>query len=93
MVHFGSLFGPATVGNSDRSDGHSDNHSDDSSSNPALLGLALLTYLLLNKGILLLRGGGFLSTVHTDADLDFIIRAVQESVIELRKGGFLPAKQ
>lgn len=89
MVHFGSLFGPASVENSDRSDGHSD----DPSNNSALLGLALLTYLLLNKGILLLRGGGFLSTAHTDADLDLIVRAVQESVGELRDSGFLPAKQ
>jgi glutamate-1-semialdehyde 2,1-aminomutase len=89
MMHFGSLFGPTSIETSDRLD----DHSDAPSSNPALLGLALLTYLLLNKGILLLRGGGFLSTAHTDADLDFIVQAVQESVVELRDGGFLPAKQ
>jgi glutamate-1-semialdehyde 2,1-aminomutase len=88
MVHFGSLFAPADVRNSDRSG----DHSDDPSKNPALLGLALLTYLLLNKGILLLRSGGFLSTAHTDSDLDFIVQAVQESVGELRDSGFLPAK-
>jgi natural product biosynthesis luciferase-like monooxygenase protein len=34
----------------------------------------------------------FLSTAHTDADLDFIVRAIQESVAELRRGGFLPDK-
>jgi glutamate-1-semialdehyde aminotransferase/acyl carrier protein len=32
----------------------------------------------------------FLSTAHTDEDIAFIIRAFQETVLELREGGFLP---
>ena len=32
----------------------------------------------------------FLSTAHTDEDVAFIIRAFQETVLELREGGFLP---
>lgn len=32
----------------------------------------------------------FLSTAHTDDDLDHVFRAVKETVIELRAGGFLP---
>ena len=32
----------------------------------------------------------FLSTAHTDADVDFVIDAVRSSLTELRRGGFLP---
>jgi glutamate-1-semialdehyde aminotransferase/acyl carrier protein len=32
----------------------------------------------------------FLSTAHTDEEIAFIIQAFQESVLELREGGFLP---
>ncbi len=32
----------------------------------------------------------FLSTAHTDEDVEFIIRAFKETVLELREGGFLP---
>ncbi len=34
----------------------------------------------------------FLSTAHTDADVDFIIDAVRNSVDDLRRGGFLPGQ-
>lgn len=77
MVHFGSLFGPASSKHSS---------SDDSAS----IGMSLLSYHLLDRGILLRGGSGFLSTAHTDEDLDYIIQAVKDSVRELRKGSFLP---
>ena len=48
-------------------------------------------YHLLEKGIYIWEGRNcFLSTAHTDADLDHLIAAVKESVAEMRAGGFLP---
>jgi glutamate-1-semialdehyde aminotransferase/acyl carrier protein len=32
----------------------------------------------------------FLSTAHTDADIEFIIQAFKDTILELRAGGFLP---
>ncbi len=49
--------------------------------------LILLYYNLLYKGISLRGNGGFLSTAHTDEDINFIIEAVQDSITELRKEG------
>ncbi|MBW4483052.1 MAG: aminotransferase class III-fold pyridoxal phosphate-dependent enzyme [Tildeniella torsiva UHER 1998/13D] len=49
----------------------------------------LLYYHLLHRGILLRGGGGFLSTAHTEADLQHIFAAVQQSIAALRAGGFL----
>jgi len=77
IAHFGSLFGPASLGNSPSS-------VDFASS----IGINLLSYNLLHRGILLRGGGGFLSTAHTGEDLDYIIQAVKDSVAELREGGF-----
>jgi glutamate-1-semialdehyde 2,1-aminomutase len=51
----------------------------------------LIYYYLINKGVFLRQGGGLLSTAHTDADLEYIIQAVKESVQEMRAGGFLPS--
>jgi glutamate-1-semialdehyde aminotransferase len=48
----------------------------------------LLYYNLIYKGILLRGNGGFLSTAHTDEDINFIIQAVQDSIVKLRKQGF-----
>jgi acyl transferase domain-containing protein len=51
----------------------------------------LLFYHLLEKGIYIWEGRNcFLSTAHTNADIDDIIRAVKDSIKELRQGGFLP---
>jgi glutamate-1-semialdehyde aminotransferase len=50
--------------------------------------LILLYYNLIYKGILLRGNGGFLSTAHTDEDINFIIQAVQDSIIKFRKEGF-----
>jgi amino acid adenylation domain-containing protein len=53
--------------------------------------LDLLYYHLLEKGIYVWEGRNcFLSTAHTDEDIKYIIKAVKESVNELRQGGFLP---
>jgi glutamate-1-semialdehyde aminotransferase len=78
MANFGSLFGPASSGNSA------------SSEEPTSGSLDLLYYQVLDRGVLLRGGGGFLSTAHTDEDIDYIIWAVKDSVEELRKGGFFP---
>lgn len=49
----------------------------------------LLFYHLLEKGIYVWEGRNcFLSTAHTDKDIDYLIQAVKESVEELRQGGF-----
>lgn len=50
----------------------------------------LLFYHLIEKGIYIWEGRNcFLSTVHTDEDIEHIIQAVKDSVEELRQGGFL----
>jgi glutamate-1-semialdehyde-2,1-aminomutase len=79
MTNFGSLFGPVSSGNS----GGSENAA-------AEMGMNLLSYHLISQGVLLIRGGGFLSTAHTDADIDRIFESVKSSITELQKGGFLP---
>lgn len=49
----------------------------------------LLYYHLLEKGVYIWEGRNcFLSTAHSDEDLEFLIRAIKESVTELRQGGF-----
>jgi acyl transferase domain-containing protein/non-ribosomal peptide synthetase component F len=51
----------------------------------------VLFYHLLEKGIYIWEGRNcFLSTAHTDDDLEQLITAVKESVAEMRAGGFLP---
>lgn len=49
-------------------------------------------YHLLEKGIYIWEGRNyFLSTAHTENDIEHIIRAVKESIQEMRAGGFFPA--
>jgi glutamate-1-semialdehyde aminotransferase len=51
----------------------------------------LLFYHLLEKGIYTWEGRNCaLSTAHTDADVEHLVRAVRESIAELRAGGFFP---
>jgi iturin family lipopeptide synthetase A len=51
--------------------------------------MILLFYLLMEKGVYAWeRYICFLSTAHTDEDLEYIIQAVKESIKELRAGGF-----
>jgi amino acid adenylation domain-containing protein/non-ribosomal peptide synthase protein (TIGR01720 family) len=61
---------------------------------PEIKYLSLLFYHLLEKGVYVWEGRNcFLSTAHTDEDLDLIVRAVKESVAEMRDGGFLPSSR
>ncbi|HEY0601737.1 MAG TPA: aminotransferase class III-fold pyridoxal phosphate-dependent enzyme [Herpetosiphonaceae bacterium] len=56
------------------------------------LEMDLLFYHLIERGIYLWEGRTcFLSTEHTDADVDTLIQGVHESVAELRAGGFFAA--
>jgi amino acid adenylation domain-containing protein len=53
--------------------------------------LDLLFYHLLEKGVYIWEGRNcFLSTAHTSEDIEYVIRAVKDSVKELQGGGFLP---
>lgn len=48
-------------------------------------------YHLLLKGIYIWEWRAcFLSTAHTDTDLDYVVQAIKETVQEMREGGFLP---
>lgn len=59
-------------------------------SNSAAENIDLIYYHLIHQGVFIRSGGGLLSTAHTDADLDFVIQAVKDSVKQLREAGFLP---
>jgi iturin family lipopeptide synthetase A len=51
----------------------------------------LFLYHLVEQGVYIWEGANmFLSTAHTDADIEHVIRAVKESVADLRAGGFFP---
>ncbi len=82
LTNFGSLFGSYTE----------EEDFDEPSEEESELSLVfdLLYYHLLYKGIMLRGDGGFLSTAHTEADLNHIIQAVKDSISELRQGEFLP---
>ncbi|MCL6750035.1 hypothetical protein KBT16_03200 [Nostoc sp. CCCryo 231-06] len=79
LSNFGSIFGTASA-----------NDNDTEAPSEASLVFDLLYYHLLNQGIMLRGSGGFLSTAHTNEDIERIILAVQDSVTELRIAGFLP---
>ena len=52
---------------------------------------SLLYYHLREKGIHIQEGFPcFLTTAHSDADIEAVIRAFKESIAEMREGGFLP---
>ncbi|HWV38894.1 MAG TPA: amino acid adenylation domain-containing protein [Vulgatibacter sp.] len=52
----------------------------------------LLYYALRDRGVHVYEGAPcFLTTAHTDADVDRIIAAFREAIAELQDGGFLPA--
>lgn len=65
MANFGSLFGPAE-----------DDADDGTGTDDTTISFALLYYHLIERGVLP-RSGGYPSTAHTDADLEFILRAIQ----------------
>ncbi|MEH1900549.1 MAG: aminotransferase class III-fold pyridoxal phosphate-dependent enzyme [Nostoc sp.] len=54
----------------------------------------LLFYHLLAKGIYVWEGRTlYLSTAHTDEDIEQVIWAVKESIVEMQEGGFFPSEQ
>ncbi|MDP3718283.1 MAG: amino acid adenylation domain-containing protein [Acidobacteriota bacterium] len=54
--------------------------------------LELFFYYMLEKGVYIWEWRNcFLSTAHTDEQLDRVIRAVKDSIADLRAAGFLPA--
>ncbi|WP_280189862.1 non-ribosomal peptide synthetase [Delftia sp. PS-11] len=55
--------------------------------------LELLFYHLMVRGVFIWEWRNyFLSTAHSDADVDFIVQAVKDSVLAMREGGFLAEK-
>jgi glutamate-1-semialdehyde 2,1-aminomutase len=82
MTNFGSVFGSAGF--------EPDNDESSAENSEFSLVFDLLYYHLLAKGIMLRGNGGFLSTAHTQEDLDYILQAVKDSISELREGQFLP---
>jgi len=80
MANFGSFFSPVF-----RKD------VDPTTLAPLMAGFDLLRYHLLDRGILLRgEGGGFLSTAHSDEDIDRVLQAMQDSIAELQAAGFFP---
>ena len=46
---------------------------------------------LIEKGVYVWEGRiCFLSTAHTDEDIEHIIQAIQQTVVEMREGDFIP---
>jgi|GEM_PF-375899 len=77
LVHFGSLFRLGGFLQLTQQDG-----------------MDLLFYHFISKGIYVWEGRNwFLSTVHTDEEIQRMIEVVKESVEEMREGGFLPDSQ
>ncbi|WP_017654082.1 non-ribosomal peptide synthetase [Fortiea contorta] len=75
IVHFSSLFRFTLAGNS--------------SYLYQPLEMDLLYYSLIAKGVYIWEGRTcFLSTAHTDDDIDYVIQAVKESIRELQGAGF-----
>ncbi len=54
--------------------------------------MELFRYHLLYRGIHIIGSSSYLSTSHTDEDINRIIQAVKDSVKELRQEGFFPLK-
>ncbi|MEH1848667.1 MAG: aspartate aminotransferase family protein [Nostoc sp.] len=77
--NFGSLFGLTSLGSSAQLKDYS-----------YWTGLKLLIiYHLRSKGIILFESGnGYLSTAHTDEDIDYLIQTFKHSVEDLKQAGF-----
>lgn len=59
---------------------------------PELQYADILYFQMLDRGVFT-RGWGdncFLSTAHTDDDVEFVINAIRDSCLEIRRGGFFP---
>ncbi|BBD60567.1 amino acid adenylation domain-containing protein [Nostoc sp. HK-01] len=58
---------------------------------PNLVWMNLFFYHLIEKGIYIWEGRSFyISTAHTDEDIETLIIAIQDSILELQAGDFLP---
>ena len=79
MANFGSCFDAVLDPDSASS----------SSSDSVSLGIDLLSYHLLHKGVLIRAGSGCLSTAHTDVELNYVIEAIKESLKQLRQANIL----
>jgi glutamate-1-semialdehyde 2,1-aminomutase len=79
MANFGSCF-DAVLDNDFLSSESSDSVS---------IGIDLLSYNLLHRGVLIRSGSGCLSTAHTDAELDHVIEVIEDSVKQLRQANLL----
>jgi amino acid adenylation domain-containing protein/non-ribosomal peptide synthase protein (TIGR01720 family) len=54
----------------------------------------LLYYHLLSRGVYIWEGRNcFLSTAHTDEDIDYFVESIEESIAEMRAGGLFPGQQ
>ncbi|MBW4643214.1 MAG: hypothetical protein KME23_09495 [Goleter apudmare HA4340-LM2] len=80
MTQFGSFFGPILLEDAFPADVAT-----------LMMGINLIRYHLFDRGVLLRgEGGGFLSTSHTDEDINYIVQAMKDSINELQTAGFFP---
>lgn len=60
-----------------------------SDSDAVNLGIDLLSYHLLHRGVLIRAGSGCISTAHTDGELNYVIDAIEDSLKDLRQANLL----
>ncbi|ACK73814.1 aminotransferase class-III (plasmid) [Gloeothece citriformis PCC 7424] len=84
MTNFGSLFGRCFSANS-----ITNSQSLNLQNSALLIVNELLSYHLLDEGVFLRGSSGFLSTAHSEKNLDDVIESVKSSIEKLRQGGFL----
>jgi len=76
--NFGSIFDPILSNDFSSSDNAND-----------FLGIDLLSYHLIHRGVLMRSGSGFLSLAHSDEDLEKVIKVIQDSLEQLKEDGFI----
>jgi glutamate-1-semialdehyde 2,1-aminomutase len=79
MANFGSCFDAVLDSDSVPS----------SSSDSVNLGIDLLSYHLLHKGILIRAGSGCLSTAHTDVEINYVIEKIEDTLKQLRQANLI----
>jgi glutamate-1-semialdehyde 2,1-aminomutase len=79
MANFGSCFDAVLDSDSVPS----------SSSDSVSLGIDLLSYHLLHKGVLIRAGSGCLSTAHTDIEINYVIEVIEDSLKQLRQANLI----
>jgi glutamate-1-semialdehyde 2,1-aminomutase len=60
-----------------------------SSSDSVSMGIDLLSYHLLHRGVLIRAGSGCLSTAHTDVELNYVIETIEDSLKDLRQANLI----